>query len=85
VIWTIDLTPYRSFIDRDLKVSRTHKAKWRNREKIWAVGSGESMKDQYPLDMVKLQGRYDSRGPLDQEDTWRKIVMSLTESQRNGV
>jgi hypothetical protein len=28
--------------------------------------------------MVKLQGRYDSRGPLDQEDTWRKIVMSLT-------
>ena len=45
-IWTVDLTPYRSFIDWGLKVSRTHIAKWQNRDKIWAVGSGESKKDQ---------------------------------------
>jgi hypothetical protein len=36
--------------------------------------------------MVKLQGGYDSHGPLDQEDTWRKIVMSLTgKSKERGL
>jgi hypothetical protein len=29
-------------------------AKWRNHEKIWAIGSAVSMKAQKPLDMVKL-------------------------------
>jgi hypothetical protein len=40
------LTPIQGFVDRDLKVSRTHTVKWQNREKIWAVGPGGSMKDQ---------------------------------------